>query len=275
MGKFNKENAKKESKFFYKKYLDETIWTQTILEGENLTFVSVQSYFDPLLPPRTQLNKIFSKEENVSKYTLSLLDCLKNGWNYIDKKLSQNIESLNLDDLIILNYTLSKCDGNLGGLRQKQVRISGTYYLPPTPIDADEINKSINNILNSNDSDLNKGLELFLFGCKTQIFDDGNKRTSLLNASFYLINNGVASQFYLPKEEIKHFRQHLINYYENENYKETIKNFLKKYCITYTNEFKLTDEYKEIFNIYENEEIEDELKINEESNHQQNSGQKR
>ncbi len=82
MSKFNKEVATLEAKTLSKKYRDETIWTQTLLEGETISYASVQTYFDLIDSPRTPLEHIFKKGDKYSLYTINLLNSLKEGWDF-------------------------------------------------------------------------------------------------------------------------------------------------------------------------------------------------
>jgi prophage maintenance system killer protein len=60
---------------------------------------------------------------------------------------------------------------------------------------------------------------------KTQIFDDGNKRTAIIFANHYLISQ-AAGIIIIPEEKVSKFKKLLIAYYENRDNGE-IMNFMK------------------------------------------------
>ncbi len=150
--------------------------------------------------------------------------------------------------MIKLNSIITQCDKSKYGLRGNlAVIVKGSNYIPKTPVFADEINESLNKIFNNDKmSDLDKGIELFTYCTKRQMFEDGNKRTSLLSATFFLCKFGIVNQFYIPKDKIVVFRDNLINFYEDEKFKIQFQKFLKENCLSYTTEFQKTDEYKNI-----------------------------
>ena len=194
--KYNKELAINEAVRLNKKFREETIWTQALLEGEVLSYDTVCRYFDSCVSQKTPIDKIFQKEDNYSVFTIKLLEALKAGWDYYDQLFEKDKDYMDLDNLIELNFILTKCNVQQKyGLRgDAPARIIGTHYIPETPVYSNEINQKLESIwFNTSMSDLDKGLELFCFGCKRQIFSDGNKRTSLLSSTFYLCKAGVAN----------------------------------------------------------------------------------
>lgn len=63
---------------------------------------------------------------------------------------------------------------------------------------------------------------------KTQIFTDGNKRSSVIIANHYLIAHG-AGLLVIPEKNVPEFKSLLVHYYENKDI-DNIKNFMKKLC---------------------------------------------
>lgn len=64
---------------------------------------------------------------------------------------------------------------------------------------------------------------------KKQLFLDGNKRTAVIFANHYLVSRGIGLIVILA-ELVDEFKEHLINYYENDN--QAIKEFLYNKCLT-------------------------------------------
>ena len=64
---------------------------------------------------------------------------------------------------------------------------------------------------------------------KKQLFLDGNKRTAIIFANYYLIRNALGL-IVIPAELVEEFKKLLIEYYEDENKKTVISTFLKEKC---------------------------------------------
>ena len=60
---------------------------------------------------------------------------------------------------------------------------------------------------------------------KTQIYNDGNKRTAVVYANHYLISKGQGL-LVIDYSKVDNFKKHLVNYYENKDL-TSIKSFLK------------------------------------------------
>ena len=110
-----------------------------------------------------------------------------------------------------------------GRIRGVPVTIGGSSYVPPLPFE-DKVKQDIKDILNSNLADIDKAIELCLFVMKTQIYNDGNKRTAVIYANHYLISKGQGL-LVIDYQKVSDFKKHLINYYENKD--SNIKEFLK------------------------------------------------
>ena len=74
-----------------------------------------------------------------------------------------------------------------------------------------------------------KSITLCLFCMKTQIFNDGNKRASVIFANHYMISHG-AGMLIIPEKEVPVFKKLLVSYYEDKDEGE-IMDFMKSKCI--------------------------------------------
>lgn len=115
-----------------------------------------------------------------------------------------------------------------GKIRPVPVKIGGSTYLPPIPIETKVI-EDINQIVNGPLSVADKTIELLLYVTKAQIFIDGNKRTAVIFANHYLISQG-GGLIIIPEDLVSEYIRHLLNYYENID--DHIKGFLKDKCLT-------------------------------------------
>lgn len=64
---------------------------------------------------------------------------------------------------------------------------------------------------------------------KAQIFNDGNKRASVIFANHYLISQGKG-MLIIPEKYVSDFKQKLVHYYEGNDNGEIIQ-FMIKNCI--------------------------------------------
>ena len=191
------------------------IYDQAILEGISTTFPDTEAIIDN------------GKVNNISAEDVMKIINLKHAWEFI------------LDKDVILsptNYYVSQYIAKLinegfyfegGRIRQIPVNIGGSTYKPPLPIE-NIVREEINNIINSTLDDIDKAIELTLFVMKTQVFNDGNKRTAIIFANHYLISKGKGL-LAVPFELVPEFKKLLIAYYEDYD-NESIKLFLKEKC---------------------------------------------
>ena len=63
---------------------------------------------------------------------------------------------------------------------------------------------------------------------KTQIFNDGNKRASVIFTNHFMIAQGEGL-IVIPEKEVPEFKRLLVEYYEDKD-TNTIKTFLKEKC---------------------------------------------
>lgn len=114
-----------------------------------------------------------------------------------------------------------------GRVRGVPVAIGGSTYKPPLPIES-VVKESLGEILHSGKEAIDVAVDLCLYGMKTQIFLDGNKRASVIFANHYLIAHGQGL-LVIPEEYVPEFKQKLVAYYEGEA-PEAISAFLKSKC---------------------------------------------
>ena len=98
----------------------------------------------------------------------------------------------------------------LGKLRTGQVGISGTDYIPPIP-DYQKASEELSAILKSDASDTERALDLFAWGARSQLFWDGNKRTSLTLANKLMLMTG-RGMITITDKHMEEFNVCLLNY---------------------------------------------------------------
>ena len=205
----------KENIFHAKKIIIQNIYNSAKLEGCNVTFPETE----------TILNGV-----NVSGVSINDIECiinLRNGWQYMLKTIE---ESLNLEYICKIHSEVAKNQAlEWGVLRNGKVGISGTSYIPPIP-DKDDVELEVNKILNLNTA-TSRAIYYFLWAARSQLFWDGNKRTSTLIANKILISSGNGI-FTIKEKDLLEFNTRLSNYYENGDYSK-IDDFIYNNCIIY------------------------------------------
>lgn len=144
-------------------------------------------------------------------------------------------------------------DSESGQLRDRQVLISGTRYIPPSG--RQEINIELDKILHIQhdlSNPLEKAVYLHCNVAKTQPFIDGNKRTSRMIESIVLMNEGIIPVYSTAAEDIEAYKQGLLCFYNTGEYDQYTDYFLNRQ-IQRINDISLTHEVK--FDLRTNKEV--------------------
>ena len=153
---------------------------------------------------------------------------LKHAWEFI---LDTDVISYPADYSILCHIAKLVNEGFFqdgGRIRGVPVTIGGTSYVPPMPIES-VVKENIEAILKTDMPSDEKAIRLCLYCMKTQIFNDGNKRASVIFANHYLISQG-GGMIIIPEKCVSEFKRLLVTYYEDKDNGE-ILNFMKKKCI--------------------------------------------
>lgn len=200
---------------FARKNRNAIIYDQVILEGIGTTFPETEAILEQGIIKN-------ARAEDVQK----ILN-LKRAWEFI---LDDDV-LLTKTDFHLISYIAKIVNEGLfifgGEVRGVPVKIGGSTYYPPIPLES-KVKEDINALLSSSLNDVDTAIELCLYIMKTQIFNDGNKRTAVIATNHYLVSKGIGF-LAIAYDKVTAFREMLVNYYENKNINE-IKNFLKS-CI--------------------------------------------
>lgn len=200
---------------FVRANMKSIIYDQAVLEGVSTTF------------PDTELIIENGKVNNVSAEDVQKILNLKHAWEFVlDKDVVQSPTSYYVCQYIarLVNEGFYHEGGRIRGV---PVKIGGSSYIPPLPVEY-EVKEQIDKILASDASTLDIAIELALYVMKTQIFNDGNKRTAIIFANHYLVAHG-AGLMVVPESIVPEFKQLLVKYYEDID-AMSIKDFLKNQC---------------------------------------------
>ena len=191
------------------------IYDQAILEGVATTF------------PQTETIIENGKVSGMTASDVQKILNLKHAWEFI---LDKGVIS-SKSDFYILSYIAKFVNegfyDNGGRVRGVPVTIGGTNYIPPLPVES-VVKENIELILTSQKDYIDIAIELCLYCMKTQIFNDGNKRASVIYANHYLISKGEGL-IVIPEKEVPTFKKMLIDYYEGKD-EQNIKAFMKDKC---------------------------------------------
>lgn len=205
--------TKKETVFLAKKVLVSSIYNSAKLEGINTTYPDTKTILDGANVPSLRLDEI------------NCILNLRDAWNFV---LSNIDEAITLDFICKINSFVSRNESlEWGVLRTGKVGINGVDYIPDIPNEA-KIIADIKNIMEEKNI-TRRSLVLMLYLMRTQVFWDGNKKTSMIVANKIMIENGCGV-ITIKEEYFKKFNSLLTEYY-NTNEMESLLKFLYNNCI--------------------------------------------
>ena len=199
---------------FARANMKSNIYDQAILEGIATTFPDTETIIEN------------GKVSGMTPTDVQKILNLKHAWEFImDKYVVASKSSYSI--LCYIASLVNEGFYTYGRIRCVPVTIGGTSYIPPLPIE-NVIKEKIEKILNRNAEPVNIAIELCLYCMKTQIFNDGNKRASVIFANHFLISKG-AGLLVIPESKVPEFKKMLVAYYEDRDNGEILE-FMKKYC---------------------------------------------
>lgn len=201
--------TREQSLFLARKKWDENIYCGMKMENRAVTFPQTQTILNGVNVPDVMLDDI--------QAILNMRDVWKWLLNNIDNTLTVDY-MCKVNEYIARNEALE-----WGKLRNGRVSISGTDYIPVIP-DIKQITNELAVILDSNTTETEKALNVFVWGARGQFFWDGNKRTSMTIANKILISAGCG-MLTITDKYIEQFNTLLIDYYNTGNEKK-LKVFL-------------------------------------------------
>lgn len=201
---------------FARANMKSNIYDQAVLEGVATTFPQTEDIIEN------------GKVNGVTANDVQKILNLKHAWEFI---LDNDVISYPTDYSVLCHIAKLVNEGfyhDGGRIRGVPVSIGGTHYIPPLP--QEEIVKAkIEEIISSNINEYEKAINLCLYCMKSQIFNDGNKRASVIFANHYLISHGQGLLI-IPENQVKTFKELLISYYEDNDNGEIIR-FMIDNCI--------------------------------------------
>ena len=201
---------------FVRANMKSIIYDQAVLEGVGTTF------------PDTELIIENGKVNNVSAEDVQKILNLKHAWEFVlDKDVIQSPTNYYVCQYIakLVNEGFYQEGGRIRGV---PVTIGGSSYIPPVPIEY-IVKDEIDHITTSSEDPVAVAIDLALYIMKTQVFNDGNKRTAIIFANHYLIAHG-GGLMVVPEYLVPEFKRMLIQYYEDIDL-ESIKVFMREKCL--------------------------------------------
>lgn len=187
-----------ESRFLAKKKWDENVYCGMKMENRAVTFPQTRTILDGVNVPGVQLDDI-----------QAILN-MRDAWRHI---LVTIPDALTLEYVCSLNAFIARNEALAWGkLRTGRVGISGTEYVPPIPDEA-QARRELSRIIEADATATSKSLALFAWGTRSQLFWDGNKRTSLAAANKLLLSAG-AGMLTIREADMMEFNVHLLRFYD-------------------------------------------------------------
>lgn len=210
----NKYNFTLEQNIFLaKRNLVDNIYSNARMEGLNVTLSQIKTILDGI---------------NVPELKIDVIQCilnLRDAWKFVINNINETFDInfiCKVNELVARNESIS-----WGTLRNGKVEITGTDYIPDIP-NKENVEQDISNILEI-ENPTEKAIEYMLYGMRSQLFWDGNKRTSTICANKIMIENGCGI-IKVPDNKLESFTTLLSEFYSTNN-KEKIKQFIFDNCI--------------------------------------------
>lgn len=200
---------------FARANMKSNIYDQAVLEGVATTFPQTEDIIE---------NGIVS---GMTATDVQKILNLKHAWEFI---LDRDVISYGTNYYILCHIAKLVNEGfysDGGRIRGVPVTIGGTSYVPPLPIET-IVRENIDAILHSDADPVDTAIELCLYCMKTQIFNDGNKRASVIFANHFMISKGQGL-IVIPESHVPEFKKLLVAYYESRDQGE-IAAFMRNVC---------------------------------------------
>ena len=205
--------TKEQNIFLAKKVLVANIYNSARLEGINTTYPDTKTILDGVNVPSLKLDEI------------NCILNLRDAWNFVLKNIESSID---LDFICKVNAFVSRNESlEWGKLRNGKVGINGVDYIPKIPV-KQEVETEISKILLEENA-LERAIKLMFYLMRSQIFWDGNKRTSMIVDNKIMIENGCGI-ITIKEEYISEFNKLLTDFY-NTNDMTKLKQFIYDNCI--------------------------------------------
>lgn len=200
---------------FARANMKSNIYDQAVLEGVATSYPQTEDIIEN------------GKVNGVSATDVQKILNLKHAWEFIlDRDVIQSESNYHMLCHIakLVNEGFFYDGGRIRGI---PVKIGGTSYVPPLPIETIVIER-IDEIRAQKREPVDIAIELCLYCMKTQVFKDGNKRASIIFANHYLIAHGMGF-IVIPEKDVPEFKKLLVAFYEGEPM-EVIGKFMKERC---------------------------------------------
>ena len=201
---------------FARANMKSNIYDQAVLEGVATSFPQTEDIIEN------------GKVNGVTATDVQKILNLKHAWEFI---LDPDVLCYPSDYSILCHIAKLVNEGFFsdgGRIRGVPVTIGGTHYVPPLPIES-VVQERLESILQMDCPADEKAIRLCLYCMKTQIFNDGNKRTAVIFANHFLVSHG-GGMLIIPEKEVPTFKRLLIAYYEDRDRTEIVA-FMKKQCV--------------------------------------------
>ncbi len=210
----NKYNLTLEQNVFLaKRNLVDNIYANARMEGLNITFPQTKTILEGVNVPNLKIDEI--------QCILNLRDA----WKYVINNIN---DQFNINFICKVNELVARNESIAWGvLRKGGVQITGTDYIPEIP-NEEKVKNEISQILKI-ENPTERSIEFMLYGMRSQLFWDGNKRTSTICANKIMIENGCGI-IKVPDNRLEEFTFLLSEFYTTNN-KEKLKQFIFDNCI--------------------------------------------
>ena len=191
------------------------IYDQAVLEGVATTYPQTETIIE---------NGIVS---GMTATDVQKILNLKHAWEFI---LDKDVLTYPTGYYILCHIAKLVNEGfysDGGRIRGVPVAIGGTSYVPPLPIET-IVKENIDAILADSADEVDTAIKLCLYCMKTQIFNDGNKRASVIFANHYMISKGQGL-IIIPESYVPEFKRLLVAYYEDRDNDEIVE-FMRSKC---------------------------------------------
>ena len=188
--------SQEEILFWAKRNIIDYIWKSANLEGISATYPDTESIFEGLAPEGFAVKDILA------------INNLKRAWYFISEHLGVEV-----------NYVLVCHINSI---------IGGTDWVPNIP-EEEQVKEQLKRIQREYSTITEQAIELMLYLMRSQLFNDGNKRTAMMVANLLTMTHGVGI-ISIPINHQNEFRKKLVDYYETGNNSE-LKQFIYDHCI--------------------------------------------